>query len=150
VGGDVLLIGENYHIKQLSTGMVVQADSNEWKTWAHKRLVTPIGQPGAMTLFAGEGNTHAEFAKHLTSEQQVDEFFPLKGIKTIWTKKHKKNHWFDALYYACVAGHLAGARLFAPKPVEKPKTGPITEESRPFVRQIETRESDGGWIRRRQ
>ena len=149
ISDSVLLIGENYHIAKLATGMVVKIDANEWKTWAHKRLTTPIAQPGAMTLFQGEGNTHGEFAKHLTAEQQVEEFIPLKGPKTIWKKKQKKNHWFDGLYYACVAGHLAGARLFAPKAIETPKKQPIPETDRPFVRQIETRESDGGWIRRR-
>jgi len=146
---EVPLIGENYHVKRLATGLVVQIDANEWKTWAHKRLTTPIGQPGAMTLFQGEGNTHGEFAKHLTAEQQVEEFIPLKGPKTIWKKKQKKNHWFDALYYACVAGHLAGARLILPKPQETPRKSTIIESERAFVRPIETRESDGGWIRRR-
>lgn len=149
ISNAVPLIGENYHIAKQANDLVVKVDANEWKTWAHKRLTTPIGQPGAMTLFHGEGNTHGEFAKHLTAEQQVEEFIPLKGPKTIWKKKQKKNHWFDALYYACVAGHLAGVRLFAPKVIETPRKTQNIEPERPFVRPIETRESDGGWIRRR-
>lgn len=149
ISGNILHIGENYHIEKHSTGMVIKADANEWKTWAHKRLTTPIGQPGAMTLFQVEGRQHEQFAKHLTSEQAMDKWIPLKGLKTIWEKKQKKNHWFDALYYACVGGHWAGARLFSPKPVVVETKPTVIEEPRTFVRKIETINDDGGWIRRR-
>lgn len=144
------LIGENYHISiQPDRTMLMAIDSNEWKTWVHKRLTTPLGKPGAMTLFDGDVTVHGVFAKHLTAERQVEQFIAGKGQKILWEHPGKHNHWFDAIYYASAGGHLAGWRLIKAKPIEQPKTTPVTETERPFVRKIETRESDGGWIRRR-
>jgi hypothetical protein len=36
----------------------------------------------------------------------------------------KQNHWLDALYNACVAGHLAGVRLVVEHKPEPPPPRP--------------------------
>jgi hypothetical protein len=32
---------------------------------------------------------------------------------TKWERVRRANHWFDALYNACAAGHWSGVRLMA-------------------------------------
>jgi nitrous oxide reductase accessory protein NosL len=85
----------------------------------HQRLTTPLANPGAITLFHGKPNEHLALAKHLTAEVKTEEFVTGKGVVTKWEKRNKHNHWFDALYNACVAGHYCGVRLVEEPP--KPK-----------------------------
>jgi hypothetical protein len=47
-------------------------------------------------------------AKHLTAETKTDEFVAGKGTVVSWERLSGKNHWFDALYNACAAGHGRG------------------------------------------
>lgn len=44
-----------------------------------------------------------------------------KGVVTRWERIHKNNHWFDALYNACVAGHRAGVRLLPDQTSSRPR-----------------------------
>src|SRR5829696_8633175 len=39
----------------------------------------------------------------------------------MWERLRKQNHWFDALYNACAAGHGVGVRLVAEVVPEQPK-----------------------------
>jgi len=93
-------------------------DADYWKSWVHQRLTALLGSPGAMTLFQAKPNDHLSLAKHLTAESKTEEFIVGKGVVTKWERKHRNNHWFDATYYACVAGHYSGVRLVD----EQPKT----------------------------
>jgi hypothetical protein len=86
-------------------------NADHWKTWGHQRLSTPVGQPGAMTLFQAQPKEHLSFAKHLTAEVKTEEFISGKGLVTKWERLRRSNHWLDALYNACAAGHLCGVRL---------------------------------------
>lgn len=78
-----------------------------------------MGEPGAMTLFQAPVHEHLSLAKHLTAEKKTEEFIAGKGVVTKWERIRRNNHWFDALYNACVAGHHAGVRL-----IEGPKAPP--------------------------
>src|SRR5690606_35275950 len=87
-----------------------------------------------MTLFQSQPKEHLSFAKHLTAEVKMEEFISGKGMVTKWDRKRKQNHWFDALYNACAAGHYCGVRLVEeevkpPKP--KPKQQPARQRLRP-------------------
>ncbi|MEX2170051.1 MAG: hypothetical protein WD851_12140, partial [Pirellulales bacterium] len=62
-------------------------DSDQWKTWAHQRLSTPIGQPGAMTLYSALPQEHLTFAHHLTAEKKVEEFVPGTGQSNVNSRK---------------------------------------------------------------
>jgi phage terminase large subunit GpA-like protein len=93
----------------------IEVEADPWKTWLHARWATPMDKPGALTLY--EGTDHLGFAKHQTSEKKEQEFIAGKGLMDKWTQVHRNNHYFDSTALACVAGHLAGARLFeTPKP----------------------------------
>jgi len=118
--------GANYHGVILENERIgeVQVSSDHWKTWVHGRLSVPPGKDGkyprgAMTIFEAPHRVeHTSFAKHLTSEREVEEFDPAVGTVTRWEKRREANHWFDALYNAAAAGHLCGVRLLSSKPEE--------------------------------
>ena len=70
-----------------------------------------MGNPGAMTLYQAAPQEHLSLAKHLTPETKTEEFVAGKGMIVSWERVRKPNHWFDALYNACAAGHYCGVRL---------------------------------------
>lgn len=115
--------GENYRIRRVRgknlRAVTVLADP--WKAWFHRRLTTEPGKPGAMTFFRpAKPLEHRSFAKHLTAERQLEEFVPGKGWRVYWERVSRNNHWFDAGYLSCVAGHMAGVRLLDKLPESTP------------------------------
>ncbi len=141
-GSIVKQIGEGYHINLLKSPRLylVEADADHWKTWTHQRLSAPLDQPGAMTLFQAPPNDHLALAKHLTAERKTEEFVAGKGVVTKWERVRRQNHWFDALYNACAAGHLVGARLIGGPPKPKRKKRRMSPSS------IVQREDGSPWI----
>lgn len=158
IGGEVQLIGENYHINLLKEQGVylVHINADWWKSFVHKRLTTPVGQPGAMTLFHHpEKHGHHELAKHITAEKVLREYVKDRGYVEKFHKIRKANHFLDALYLACMAGYLAGARVtiievtdYIVLPDEpEPRTPP--EQDKSFIRQSARPAGSGvSWIRR--
>lgn len=139
-GSIVQHIGEGFHINWMPSNNVhlVEVDADHWKTWVHQRLSVPISSPGALGLFQASPVEHMAFAKHLTAEVKYEEFVAGKGLVTKWERRRKQNHWFDALYNACVAAHYCGVRLVAEKlPEAKPVVqGPKQEPDdrrRPWI-----------------
>ena len=140
-GGSVVWIGEEYHVIHLPLDgvFVVEAHADYWKSWLHKRLATPLGQPGAATFFhSSDRNEHTSLAKHLTAEKQVEEFVPGKGIVVRWDRESRKNHWLDCFYNTCWSAHLCGARLIERPKEEQPRqtrqaTGLRMPDGRPFL-----------------
>ena len=113
-------LGEGFHLSLLPAERlrVAEVDADHWKTWVHERLSTPMGQNGAMTFFSALPQEHLALAKHLTAERKTEEFVAGKGVAVKWERLRRQNHWFDALYNACAAGHFCGVRLVEepPKP----------------------------------
>ena len=112
-GSKVVGVGDGYEIVNLPGQVVpfVEVDVDKWKSWVHARIQTPIGKPGALTIFASGANEHLAFAKHLTAERKIEEFVAGKGLVTRWEAMNRNNHWLDALMNACAAGHAVGERL---------------------------------------
>lgn len=112
-GATVRHIGEGYHFAYQPQARVLLAEVNadQWKSWSHERLTSPLDKPGALTLFNAPSMDHLSFAKHLTAEKQVEEFIAGKGLVKKWIREKRNNHWFDCLYNACAAGHACGVRL---------------------------------------
>jgi phage terminase large subunit GpA-like protein len=113
-GTTVLKIGERYYVSKHPVQLVhvVEIDADYWKSWVHGRLSAPAGQAGSLTLYAGPEKEHNTLAKHLTNECEVQKLQPKLGLVTVWENKtHRPNHYFDALAYGCVAGHLVGWRI---------------------------------------
>ena len=105
--------------------LLIEVDSDHWKTWVHQRLSTPLDKPGAMTLFHAQPQEHLSLAKHLTAELKTEEFIAGKGVVTRWERIRRQNHWFDALYNACVAGHGVGVRLVEEHEPEQLGSSPV-------------------------
>lgn len=64
-GSVVRHIGEGFHINLLASPPIflAEVDADHWKSWVHQRLVTPLGQPGAMTLYAARPSEHLSFCQ---------------------------------------------------------------------------------------
>ena len=90
-------------------------------------------------------------AKHLTAEAKTEEFVKGKGVVVKWERLRKQNHWFDALYNACAAGHACGVQLVQEQLPEQPQAMGDDEERvsfaghlRPWIGNQEMRD----WLRR--
>lgn len=132
-GSKVVGVGDHYNLIELPTRQQqLEINVDHWKSWIHARLQTPIGRPGALTLF--DSNDHLGFAKHLTAEKRVEEFVPGEGTVTKWIQVSRNNHWLDATVYAAVAGHAAGARLIGEQTAEpKSEPKPESDSSNPLT-----------------
>jgi phage terminase large subunit GpA-like protein len=108
-------IGEQWHAAKVprQKGVrLVHVNVDHWKTKTHNRLRTPIGQTGAMTLYAASSKEHLSVAKHLTAEKQIEDFVPGRGRVIRWEMIRRANHYLDAAMLAQVGGNRAGAELF--------------------------------------
>lgn len=112
-GSVIKVRGEGYHVAQLKDPRVqiVEVDADHWKTWVYERLATPLDQAGRMTFFKARPEVHLALARHLTAESKTEEFVTGKGVVAKWERVRRQNHWFDALYNACAAGHACKVRL---------------------------------------
>lgn len=127
-------LGQHYHIDWDSEkrAFVVMASADDWKTWLFKRLRTPPEEPGSLVLFhSSDRNEHTTFAKQLTAERPEMEFVPGRGEQLTWKVLSRQNHYLDATYNACVAGHLAGVRLVKPPAATEAKKP--ARQSQPLV-----------------
>ncbi|MEZ6080762.1 MAG: terminase gpA endonuclease subunit [Pirellulaceae bacterium] len=148
-GSIVKYLGEGFHINWLPNANVHLAEVNadHWKTWVHQRLSTPTSRPGAITFFQASPTEHLSFAKHLTAEVKTEEFISGKGMVTKWDRKRKQNHWFDALYNACAAGHYCGVRLVdevkpdVPKPAKQAAPQRLRPDGSPWIDQDRWRQT---------
>ena len=150
-GSSTMFVGDSYHINWLPAAGVhlVELNSDHWKTWVQQRLKTPLSAVGAMTLVQASTAEHTPSCKHLTTEKKVEEFIAGKGVVGRWERIRKNNHWFDALAYACVAGHYCGVRLV--QEVEKPKPPPPKPRPKrePFIDKERWRAANAWWRERR-
>lgn len=139
-GARVVHIGQGYHIVKQpgERSLLIEVNSDHWKTFAHERLSTPLDAPGAMTLYRGGVNEHMRLCHHLTAERQVKDFDPKKGEFIRWERLRKSNHFLDCTYNACAAAHLCGIELIEqtkprPVPPRKPQRPFTTLDGRPYL-----------------
>ena len=60
-----------------------------------------------------------------------------KGTVVRWERIRRQNHWFDALYNACCAGHGCGVRLVQEVPQPSPP---------PPSRRRDDEDDAGSWV----
>ena len=125
----IRFIGEDYHIvwDAEKGAWIVEVNADYWKSWAHRRLATPIldadgtPQPGAITFYhSTDRNEHISLVKMLTAEKQVEEFIQGVGLVKKWVRHSRKNHHLDNLYNVCTIGNFLGVRLIKPPPPPTP------------------------------
>lgn len=146
INGDVVWLGNCCYEKVMQKHRCIFtfADANWWKTWLHDRLaINEFGdeERGVMRLYAAvDTEEHLEFVRHLTAEKEVQRFEQKhnKGYVKEWETIRSANHWLDATYMACVAGHRSGFKVVDEKPrtrpaVARPVQRPVGGASQPFV-----------------
>jgi hypothetical protein len=112
------LLGENLVVKLPTKGArrgvrEVQFEANLWRTHAAKRLITPFGDPGCVSLYGLKDSRqpHDLLARHLCSELPK----PTSAERTIdvWKLRpgESENHWWDNFIQCCIAASLCGARV---------------------------------------
>lgn len=136
----VVLIGEHCHVSCLeATGVLLaEFDADHWKSYTHARAKTAAGEPGALSLFAGQPREHENYARQLTAEREVEKYDSRRGVLVKqWEQVLRRaNHYLDSTSGALVAAYLAGVRMFAtPPPPPAPKTSPAAPdtEERPWL-----------------
>jgi hypothetical protein len=90
-------------------GRHITFDTDEWKSFAAERLLTPPGGTGCLRLFGDSGSAHELFARHLTCEMAAEVTIDGRTFDK-WGKKpgRNDNHWWDCTVGAVVAASLAG------------------------------------------
>lgn len=83
-------------------------DANAWKTHVCERLLVPMGERSALTLFGKEARQHALLLDHLTSEHRVETEGRGRRLEEWTLKPARENHWWDALVMAAVAASERG------------------------------------------
>lgn len=87
-------------------------DANWWKTFVAKRLLTAIGDAGALTLWGSKSEPHRMVAEHWTSERPVR--VAAKGRECDEWKPRRPgldNHWWDCVVGAAMAASMEGCAL---------------------------------------
>lgn len=104
-------VAANYYFSRQTAHQVtaVILNSDAWKSFVHKRLETPVSEPGALTMFVPSDRDHTPFMKHLLAERETREFVPKIGYITKWVTVSRVNHFFDAMAYASAAASYCGA-----------------------------------------
>lgn len=116
--------------------LIVHVNSDHWKSELHQRLAMPPDAEQAITLYdAPTRRAHAEFARHLTAEKQVEEYVEGRGDIIKWERIDRQNHWLDASYNATAAGwaivDFIGRRQ--PTATKRNRGGLTMPDGRPFV-----------------
>lgn len=133
----IRFIGEEYHISRQKDEKIslCEVNSDYWKSWLHERLSCPVQNDGALTLFDAPSREHVQFSRHMTSEKKIEEFEAGKGLQVRWVRGENggANHWFDAAYIACSAGHFCGVRLIgdaSQKPAYRPTARELAQRTK--------------------
>lgn len=113
---------------------LVDINADDAKRYVHRRLQTPMGEPGAMTTFIpSPGSDHRTWAHHILAEREVEEFVAGKGTVTKFERIRRQNHYLDATALACVGGVIAGQRVVTPESQEAPAPVPQKDYYNPLT-----------------
>lgn len=87
-------------------------DSNYWKSFVYSRLSTPLGGPGALSLWGSDPIAHRLLADHLVAEYRTRTSGRGRECDE-WQSKPGRpdNHWFDCLVGSAVAASCEGVEL---------------------------------------
>jgi phage terminase large subunit GpA-like protein len=87
-------------------------DTNYWKSFVHARLAVAMGDPGCLSLFGRDEESHRLVADHLTAEYRVRTLAQERMVDE-WKLRATRpdNHWLDGLVGCAVAASIQGAGL---------------------------------------
>lgn len=109
-------IGSHWRLPNVTgrrSSRYVLHDTNHWKSFLAARLKSPLGGPGALSLFGDNAGLHRLLAEHLTAETRDRQTSQRTGRTTdVWTAKPgRDNHWLDCLVGCCVGASMQGCAL---------------------------------------
>jgi len=97
-------------------------DVNTWKTLVNRKLATPLGNSGSLSLYKASPSHHRQLADHIKAEPYVRTSG--QGRELIEFKPPvagRDNHWFDGLVGAAVAASIAGVSAMGHEVAKKAK-----------------------------
>jgi len=107
-------IGDEWHIPPPARGRGIRhvlQDAGRRKSFLHRRLATPAGDPGSLTLYEAPPSRHRLIAEHLTAEVGTKVSGPY-GEMTTWSLiPGRDNHWLDCVSGCCTAESILGGKL---------------------------------------
>ncbi len=138
------LVGEHWFASYLLEKYIwlYNLDTDHWKTWMHNRWLASAfdenqqRRAGSLANFISDDpRRHHSFDRHIVSEEKVEQWIEGKGLRRIWLKTNRNNHWLDAAYMMCAGACMKGIRIPLGKPNLKPaarqqQTRPRSKSSR--------------------
>jgi hypothetical protein len=118
-------------------------DTNYWKSFVHRRWMTPPGERGCLSLFGSQPELHREFAHHQCAERAERQFTERKGSVEVWKTINVNNHFFDNVVGCFVAASMAKIKYEVPV-VRERKTVSRKPRSGGFITQGVGRFALGG------
>jgi hypothetical protein len=108
------MVGDEWHVPPPGRGKAIRHvlfDAGRRKSFMHRRLCTPTGDPGSLTLFHAPPARHRLLSEHLTAEAAVEVSGPY-GVLAEWRlQPGRDNHWLDCVSGCCTAESILGGRL---------------------------------------
>lgn len=126
---DGFVVKHDYRLNALAPGRPVRhltVDSDAWISRVHNALQTPMGSPGALTLFKQRSDAHLCYAEHLCAEYSFDAPGPGGRKVKKWELKPggPDNHWLDATKLAMLGTYMLGAQPAFIVKKAAPRKGP--------------------------
>lgn len=129
--------GEEWHIPPPGRGRAIRHvlfDAGRRKTFLQRRINTPIGDAGGLSLFHAPASRHRLISEHLTAERGTEVSGPYGELVTWTLLPGRDNHWLDCLSGCCTAESILGGRvasqLAAPGDKKKIKLSDLRNKKR--------------------
>lgn len=113
-------VGDHWRVRAQAGkyGRTCLFDTNYWKSFVARRLQSPEGGAGFLSIFGnGELRQHQLFSEHLTSEYRTVTKRVTGDQREIeeWKMRpgRPENHWWDCLIGSAVAASVCGTALSA-------------------------------------
>lgn len=113
-------VGELWHVPPPSRGRAVRHvlfDHGRSLSFVHRRLATPAGDTGSLTLYHAQPGRHRLIAEHLTAERGETVKGPYGELVAWSLLPGRDNHWLDCVSGAAIAESILGGKLAAPESV---------------------------------
>lgn len=110
----------------------LQFDANYWKTFLQKRISTPIGDHGSLSLWGTSTYRHRMIAEHLTSETFTKTSGRGRDVEEWRERPGHDNHLLDCCVGCMVAAAYLGVRVHGcvvPKS-QRPQRVPLSQMAR--------------------
>ena len=110
-------------------------DTNFWKSTFMKRLLTPMGGKGTLTVWGNDPKAHELLARHWSSEYRVETEGNGRRVD-VWKVRPSSpdNHLFDCIVANHVAASICGAAAPGTMTEERPRIIRATANNRKVIK----------------